>query len=149
MGHKVTQTVNISGGGGGEGLIMAAVVVVGAWMVLGALAALIHALIMLLIWCSVVLGLVIVLAIVLGIVFRDRIKAHFGPPKLIYRSDTRPTPPKPVSPSAPKHELHLHFHGDTPEAVRRAVESAALAGGGTIKLPAGEYDMREVPVIRS
>lgn len=112
----LVNTVNIGGGGssgGGEALILGACLLVGAWMVLGVAAALISALTILLIWMSVVLGLAIVLAVALGIVFRKRLKAHYGGPRLIVRGDSRPMPPpRPVSSpaSVPTEVIHRHYH---------------------------------------
>jgi hypothetical protein len=95
----------------------------------------------LIITTAIVVGTVLVAAVVLGIVFRRRIAARFRPSPVVWQTVG---PERPALTPAPRQEVHLHFHGDSPEAIRRAVRAAAEVGGGTIVIPAGEFDMREV-----
>ncbi len=139
----------VKGSGGGFEAILALVAIVVVVAVVGSvIAALVAAITALLVWIMVTFAVVAVSAAVIAWVFRKRIAANLRPTQVVWRSNPHASP-QPVRPANSKHELHLHFHGDSPDAIRRAVEAAAIAGGGTVRLPAGEFDMRENPVIRS
>ena len=108
MGHRVTQTVNISGGGGSDALVPVLAVLVVAYVGATVVSALVAALEILLIWLLVVGSAAVVLAVVLCIVFRRQLGAYLGGPALVYRAA-----PEPERLTEPKQELHLHFHGDS------------------------------------
>lgn len=84
---RVRQTVNINSGGSGgglAGLLPLAAVLIGAYLALAVLAAVVHALMVILVWLLVVFGVALVAAGVLVWVFRDRIRAT-----MVYRGDPR------------------------------------------------------------